>query len=64
MKISELIGTLSEALREVGDAEVCVTVDGGADALITSVATGLNVDVPTRGTVNIVVLKGDVPESP
>jgi hypothetical protein len=62
VKISELIGTLSTALGDVGDAEVCVSVEGGDDALITSVGTGLNIEVPTRGTVNIVVLKGEIPD--
>lgn len=62
MKISELIGTLSEALREVGDAEVCVAVEGGDDALITSTVTGLNVQVPTVGEVNVVILRGNVPD--
>ena len=62
MKISELIGTLSEALREVGDAEVCLTVGNSEDALVTSTALGRNIDVPTRGTINIVVIKGTVPD--
>ena len=64
MKITELIGTLSEIMREVGNAEVCVQIAETNDALITSVSTAQNIEVSERGRVNVVVLHGTVPETP
>jgi hypothetical protein len=64
VKITELIGTLSETLRHIGDAEVCVQIAETSDALITSVSTAQNIEVPERGRVNVVILHGTVPEAP
>ena len=58
MKITELIGTLSEAMRTLGDAEVCVRVGTGKVALIGKTVTSQNVDLPNDEKGNLVVLYG------
>lgn len=59
MKISELITTLGEAMREVGDAEVCVCVGEGSAQLIGKTVTGRNVRLPNNARGNRVVLHGE-----
>jgi len=58
MKITELIATLSEAMREVGDAEVCVCVGDSNATLIGKTVTGINVQLPNDEKGNRVVLHG------
>jgi len=58
VKITELIATLSEAMREVGDAEVCVCVGDSDITLIGKTVMGLNITLPNDEEGNRVVLHG------
>lgn len=63
MKISEMFGTLSQALREHGDIEVWVAVGNGPDAEITSTSIALNAKKPGQeGRISYVCLNGTPPD--